>query len=98
MVVVLLAMGRSKSGLSTPSPVSGWWSGRFHVVNTFPPGTTLRVVITFVVVLLVPGAWLIAAIYWTSRSAQQYRQRVEAESGENFENKTSLGLPFTSRW
>jgi hypothetical protein len=47
---------------------------------------------------LVPGAWLIAAIYWTSRSAQQYRQRVEAESGENFENKTSLGLPFTSRW
>lgn len=67
-------------------------------MTPFPPGTTVRVAITLLVVILFPAAWLIAAIYWTSRTAQQYRQRVEAESGENFENKTSLGLPFTSRW
>jgi len=67
-------------------------------VSPFPTDTTVRVVITVLVVLVFPGAWLVAAIYWTSRTAQQYRAQAETKSGENFENKTSLGLPFTSRW
>ncbi|REK24639.1 MAG: hypothetical protein DWQ40_01360 [Actinobacteria bacterium] len=41
---------------------------------------------------------LFAGVAWTVALVQRERRRLEEESGENFENKNSLGLPFTSRW
>jgi hypothetical protein len=49
------------------------------------------------VVFFAPWGLLIAMGYWALYWAQRYRSRVE-ESGENFENQNSQGLPFTSRW
>ena len=40
---------------------------------------------------------LVAVTYWVGVAVQRYRNQTD-ESSENFENKNSLGLPFTSRW
>lgn len=50
------------------------------------------------ILFFAPWGLILAAVYWVLVGAQRYRQKVEKESGENFENKNSLGLPFTSRW
>jgi hypothetical protein len=49
------------------------------------------------VVFFAPWGLVVAMAYWALYWAQRYRSRVE-ESGENFENQNSQGLPFTSRW
>ena len=58
-------------------------------------GVVLSVVL---VLFFAPWGLLVATAYWALLAARRYRQQVEDDSGENFENKTSLGLPFTSRW
>jgi hypothetical protein len=50
------------------------------------------------ILFFAPWGLLVATGYWALVAVRRYRQKVEEESGENFENKNSLGLPFTSRW
>jgi hypothetical protein len=45
-----------------------------------------------------PWGLLVATAFWVLVAVQRYRKQAEEGSGENFENKNSLGLPFTSRW
>jgi hypothetical protein len=52
---------------------------------------------TVFVLFFAPWGLLVATTYWVVVAVQCYRNQIE-DSGENFENKNSLGLPFTSRW
>lgn len=62
-------------------------------------GTGFGIGLSIVLILFfAPWGLLVATGYWALVAARRYRQKVEEESGENFENKNSLGLPFTSRW
>jgi len=66
-----------------------------------PSRTTTRFGIGLSILLILffaPWGLLVATGYWALVAVRRYRQKVEEESGENFENKNSLGLPFTSRW
>ena len=50
------------------------------------------------VLLFAPWGLLVATGYWVLVAVQRYRRKVQEQTGENFENKNSQGLPFTSRW
>jgi hypothetical protein len=54
-------------------------------------------VTTIAILFFAPWGLLVATTYCVVVAVQRYRNQTE-ESGENFENKNSLGLPFTSRW
>jgi len=54
-------------------------------------------VTTIAILFFAPWGLLLALTYWVGAAVQRYPNQTE-ESGENFENKNSLGLPFTSRW
>lgn len=54
-------------------------------------------VATVAILFFAPWGLLVAVTYWVGVAIQRYRHQTD-ESGENFENKNSLGLPFTSRW
>jgi cytochrome c-type biogenesis protein CcmH/NrfF len=63
--------------------------------STTGSGTVLSIAL---ILFFAPWGLLVVAGYWVLVAVQRYRKQVEEKTGENFENKNSLGLPFTIRW